>query len=329
MNVFGAVRDRTACRAAIAAFGVLSLGACSGAPEAELAAPVDIAIDGSRIFPESITSDADGAIYIGSNGGTIYRAAAGSDTAIAWVTPNEENGLLALFGVLVDDKAGLLWTCSNPNSFVPGSVQGPSTLKALDLATGALSATYEFPEGGPTACNDIAVASDGTAYASETMSGRIFTATPGSDEFTLFASGEELVGIDGIAFADDGAIYINNVRQQLVQRVEVDDAGAYAGLTTLELSMALEGPDGLRPLGGNRFLQAEGGAGRVAIVEVEGDSATIIPVQTGLDSSAGTTWVGNVGYATEGKIEFLFNPEMRDQDPGQFVIRAFNLPEES
>src|SRR5690606_25996364 len=111
----------------------------------------------------------------------------------------------------------------------------------------------------------------------------------------------------------------------LVQRVDLKD-GAYAGLTDLTLSEPVSGPDGLRALGGNRFLQAEGPGGRVAIIEVAGDSATVTPVRTGLQSSPGTASVGKVGYAIEGKIDYLFNPDLRGKDPGPFVIRAFPLP---
>jgi hypothetical protein len=83
----------------------------------------------------------------------------------------------------------------------------------------------------------------------------------------------------------------------------------------------------LRPVGGNRFLQAEGSGGRVALVEVEGERATITPIRTGLNSSPGVTRVGGTGYATEGKIGYLIDPALRGQDPGQFHIRAFALPE--
>ncbi len=316
--------DRASKRARlIGCAGALLLAACATAQSAD--APADIAIAGERVFPESIASDAAGNIYVGSNGGTIYRAAAGSREATPWVVPSAANGLKSLLGVFADDKRRVLWTCSNPNLFAQPRETGTSSLKAFDLATGALAASHDFPEGEPAACNDIAVAADGTVYATETAGGRIFALRPGADGLSLFAEGAELVGVDGIAFAGDGTLYINNVRQNLVQRVDLAN-GAYAGLTDLTLSEPVNGPDGLRALGGNRFLQAEGPGGRVAIVEVEGDSATVTPVRTDLQSSPGTASVGKVGYAIEGKIDYLFNPDLRGKDPGPFFIRAFPLP---
>jgi len=305
-----------------------TLGACGSDQAAEVVdAPQDIAINGTRVFPESITSDAAGNIYISSNGGTIYRATPGARTAEPWIVPSEQNGLLSLFGVLADESHGLLWACSNPPFGGPPQPGAVSSIKGFSLSSGELEKNFDFPAGKPTACNDLAVAEDGTLWATDTASGRIFTVAPDAAAMTLFAEGEDLVGVDGIAFADDGTLYINNVRQNLVQRVNRSGDGSYAGLTDLTLSQPVDGPDGLRPVGGHRFLQAEGTGNRVALVEVDGDSATVTTIRDGLDSSPGVTRVGPVGYATEGKIGYLFDPALQGQDPGPFIVRAFPLPE--
>lgn len=306
--------------AALAAF---ALASCASVGTAQ--APADVTIEGSRIHPESITADAAGNLYVGSVDGTIYRAAAGATTATPWIRPSADNGLTSLFGVLADDGRSLLWVCNNPPFGGPAPAGAKSGVKAFDLATGALRGNYDFPGDGPAACNDIAVDAQGVTFATDTAGGRIFSLAPGGDALALFAASPDLVGVDGIAFADDGTMYINNVRQHTVQRVD-RSGGDYAGLTTLTLSEPVNGPDALRPVSGNRFLQAEGPGNRVTYVDIEGDRAVITPIKTGLDSSPGVTHVGRVGYATEGKIGYLFDPALRDQDPGPFVIRAFPLP---
>ncbi len=291
------------------------------------AAPKDIPIRGAGIFPESITSDQAGNIYLGSGGGTIYRVPAGGQEAVPWIAPDATNGLQSLFGVLADDKGGLLWVCSNPDFFAPPAANPrPSSLKAFRLSDGVLAASHDFP-AGPAACNDIAVAADGTVFATETSGGRIFALKPGASGLELFAAGDNLVGVDGIAFADDGAMYINNVRANLVQRVRRKADGSYDGLTDLALSQAVDGPDGLRPIGGNRFLQAEGTGGRVALVEVEGDRATVTTIKDGLGASAAVTRVGRIAYTMDGKIAYKFDPALKDKDPGPFTIQAFLLPD--
>src|SRR6188768_3196710 len=78
------------------------------------AAQADIRINGSRVHPESITSDAAGNIYTGSTGGTIYRATPGAATAEPWIAPSAANGLTSTFGVLADDRRKTLWVCNNP-----------------------------------------------------------------------------------------------------------------------------------------------------------------------------------------------------------------------
>jgi len=290
------------------------------------AAPADIRIDADAVFPESVTSDEAGNIYVGSGHGVVYRAPAGAQAATAWIGAEQTGGLPSIFGVLADDRSGRLWLCANPDLFSRGAA-GVSTLMAFDLATGARQAAYPFPAGQPAACNDIAVAEDGTVFATETAGGRIFALAPGSSELALWAGGEDLVGVDGIAFAGDGTMYINNVRRNTMQRVERAAIGSFAGLTALTLSRSVSGPDGLRPLGGNCFLQAEGSAGLVALVTITGENATIEPVREGLESSPGVTRVGDVGYAAEGKIQYRIDPALRGQDPGPFMIRAFALPE--
>ena len=308
---------------AATALAVALLAGCATTPETS--APADIRINGSRVHPESITSDAAGNIYTGSVSGAIYRAAAGSETAEPWIVPSAANGLTSLFGVLADNERGLLWVCNNPPFGGPPRPGARPSLRAFDLATGALSGVYDFPGEGPAICNDIAVGGDGTTFATDTSGGRIFALAPRGNELTQFAADPGLVGIDGIAFSANGTMYINNVRANTMQRVN-RDGFAYAGVTTLSLSEPVSGPDGLRHVSGNRFLQAEGTAGRVTYVDIEGDAARITPVKTGLESSPAVTRVGNVGYAIEGKINYLVDPNLRGQDPGAFTIRAFPLP---
>ena len=300
------------------------LAGCATMSQAQ--APADIRINGSRVHPESITSDAAGNIYTGSVPGTIYRAVAGSETAEPWIAPSAENGLRSVFGVLADDKLGVLWVCDNPAFGGPPQAGARPAVKLFELGTGRFMAPFAFPEEGPAICNDIASGPDGV-FATDTSGGRIFRVISALPGVTLFAASPELVGIDGIAFAEDGTMYINNVRQHTVQRVNRNADGSYAGLTTLTLSEPVNGPDGLRHVSGNRFLQAEGPGNRVTYVDIEGDRAVITPVKTGLESSPGVTRVGNVGYATEGKINYLFDPALRGQDPGAFIIRAFPLPD--
>ncbi len=310
---------RLAAGVALAA-GVLAAGALTAGALAQ-PAPRDVRIDDTDVYPESVTSTADGTIYAGSLKGNVYRAPPGAATAEAWIRANETNGLLTVFGVLADETSGTLWLCSVPNLFGPERSDGVSSLMAFDLETGAFEGAYAFPPP-ESVCNDVTIGPDGTAYASDTSNGRIFALAPGADALTLYGEDEALVGIDGLAFSADGVLYVNNVQSNKMFRVETDADGRMAGLTELALSHALGGPDSLRLIDGNRFLQAEGTIGRLAAVTIEGDSAELTVLTDELTSSPGATPVGDTAYVIESRIRYLTDPELAGQDPGEFIIHA-------
>src|SRR5690606_26118453 len=156
---------------------------------------------------------------------------------------------------------------------------------------GANKGEYPFPPPA-SVCNDVAIARDGTAYATDTQNGRIFELAKGASALTLYGEDRSLVGVDGIAFAEDGTMYVNNVRSNQIVRV-ADNNGSMGALTVLELSAPIAGPDGFHPLGGNRFLQAEGNSGRVSLVTIEGNRAVIEVLTDEFGSSPGVTAVGN------------------------------------
>jgi sugar lactone lactonase YvrE len=300
-----------------------ALGACAAQPQAA-AARGDIPIDGKNVHPESITSSADGSVFIGSMSGTIYRAGPQDRVARPFITPSADNGLRATYGVLADDRSGRLWVCSvAPMGRAPGPAQ-PSEVVAFDLKTGALTGRWPFPAPGGT-CNDIAIAADGTAYATDTPGGRILKLAKGGSALEVVASHQSLRGIDGIAFGPRGEMYINNVQRHELWRVELTANPAEPKLTLLQASQKMQGPDGLRPIGGNRFLQAESSGGRITLVSIEGDRAEITLVKQ-LQSTPGVTLVGNTIYTIDGKIDYLIKPELRGQDPGEFRAIAIPMP---
>src|SRR5690606_25959038 len=302
--------------AAVAAVAAVAVSGCA-AQDAQDAPPVtggDIRIDGRNVHPESIGSSADGSVFIGSMSGTVYRAGPGESVAKPFITPSAENGLRAVFGVLADDAGRRLWVCSvaNPFARAAGPAQ-PSEVAAFDLNSGALVGRWPFPAPGGT-CNDIAIGPDGAAYATDTPGARILRLRPGAAALEVVASHPDLNGIDGIAFAADGTMYINNVRSHTLWRVNLTANPAAPQLTQLKANRTMEGPDGLRPVGPNRFLQAEGQGGRVTLVTITGDDADIQVVRDGLSSTPGATLVGNTIYTVEGKIDYLIDPQLRGQD---------------
>jgi hypothetical protein len=197
-------------------------------------------------------------------------------------------------------------------------------LIALDLKSGAKKSVHVFPAPGGV-CNDIAVARDGTVYATDTSNGRLLRLPRNGQELQVVGADPRLNGIDGLAFAEDGTLYVNSVTRNSMVRVELLRDGGMGTLTELALSQPVAGPDGLRPIANNRFLQAEGTSGRITEVTIEGDTAHIRTLRDGLTSSPGVTLVGTTAYAIEGKIGYLIDPKLKGKDPGPFKILAIPL----
>ena len=87
-----------------------------------------------RIFPESLTSTRDGAIYFGSLGqDAVYRAGKNDSQATVWIKPKTAN-MQTVLGVFADEKAGVLWVCTSASGGRNGQpVVGETALKAFSL----------------------------------------------------------------------------------------------------------------------------------------------------------------------------------------------------
>jgi sugar lactone lactonase YvrE len=271
-----------------------------------------------RIFPESLTSTRNGAIYFGSLGqDAVYRAASGSAVATSWIKPKTA-GLQSVLGVLADERAGVLWVCASATGGRNGApVVGETALKAFTLKDGSLKASYPFPGNG--LCNDIAVARDGTVYATDTTQGRVLRLKKGASSLDVWASDPmQLATADGIALLADGAVYVNSVGQGTLMRIAVNGDGSAAAIVKLEPSQPLQGPDGMRSAGNRTLLLVEGG--RLDEVTINGDKATVKVLKDGMPGITAVTLVGDTAYLAEARL----NARNGTADPGPF--RALSVP---
>src|ERR1035437_533019 len=148
---------------------LIALGAIASHSPAAQAQMAPVTIDGERIFPESLDSGTDGTLYIGSIGkGAVFRALPGASKATLWIEKSA-NKLSAVLGVVADDAHGRLWVCSSDLN----RLGEPVSLKSFDIKSGALVGDYPFPESKGH-CNDVVIAKDGTAYATDTPNARVF-----------------------------------------------------------------------------------------------------------------------------------------------------------
>jgi sugar lactone lactonase YvrE len=299
----------------------VALSAVLVAPCLAFAQQPQIIIDDKRSFPESLTSTADGTIILGSlDHGTIYRAPRGAAKATPWIPPGQD-GLARVLGVFAHDASNTLWACTNTTD--PQAKD--ATLKAFDLASGTLKGSYPFPEGG--LCNDIDVARNGTTFATDTRGGRILALKPGATALTVWAADAKWVGIDGIAILADGSVLFNNVRENQLVRVAVNADGTAGTATVLELSQPISGPDGMRAMRDGRTIMVENRSGKVDLVRVEGNKATIDTIKDGFTQSLTAVTVdGNTAWVIETKFAYRNDPQFKDKDPEPFGATAVPLP---
>jgi hypothetical protein len=227
--------------------------------------------------PESITVAPNGDLILGSAGSSkIYRAKKGSEKAEVFIDVSAD-GAGTFLGVLADASSNTLWACQIYTS-PPGS--GPRTaLRGFDLKTGTAKFRWELP-GEKTLCNDFVVGPDKALYISDTVGAKIWRLKPGAAAPEVFSDDRTLYGIDGITFIGD-TLYENNVIFNKLYRVPVDASGKAGKPLDIWMDKPVKGPDGMRAANGKLFL-TENAAGKVDMVTINGDTATITVLQEGL-----------------------------------------------
>lgn len=254
------------------------------------AAEADVVIHEDNPNAESMTSTADGALIFGSmSKSEVFRAAKGAASAEIWIKPGT-NGLQRILGVFADQRSGVLWVCSSGT---------PTSLKTFDLASGAPKGSYDFP-GGTGTCNDIATASDGTVYATDTTGSRIVRLPKGASALEVWSADPKLAGgIDGIALGDDRTVYINTFFTGRLVRIAIGPDGKAGAITELNLSKPISRPDGMRFLEKDTFLLAEG-AGRADRVTIHGDNAIVEVLKEGLEGPRAVALTGDTVWVLVG-----------------------------
>jgi streptogramin lyase len=298
---------------------------------AAIAETRSIALPGRRAFPESLTSTADGTLFIGRLGdGGIVRANARSGEVAVFVPPGASESR-SILGVFADERANMLWACSNDLSALggpSGSGDSRSALKGFDLRTGAAKRSVPLP-GAHAFCNDIAVDARGAIYVTDSAGPNVLRLPAGASTFEVFATSPQFsppeggIGLDGIAFGHDGNLYVTTYTAGGLFRVDIKE-GRAASVTKLHGSSSLTRPDALRSLGENRFLLIEG-SGTLDRVSISGDSFAAAPIRGGFREPTSVTRVESTAWVSEGQLAFFFDPARRKSSPS-LPFRIYAVP---
>jgi len=274
---------------------LIAIVVAASSPFAQAQGRSEITVNDTGIQAENVTSSEDGTVFFGSTAkGTIYRAAPGAAQAEPWIQASTA-GLTNVLGLLADDKRGTLWVCQNNTGGRGGApVVGQTALRSFDLKSGAAKGTYPLPSNGGV-CNDMAIAADGTVYATESFANRVHRLRPGATALDVWSTDQRFGGIDGIAILADGAVYVNTFVGGELFRIPVNPDGSAGTIVKIEASMPFSRPDGLRSVGPRTLLQAEG-QGRMTELTIDGTRANVRVLKDGLSGATGVTLVGDTAF---------------------------------
>ncbi|MFP2904076.1 SMP-30/gluconolactonase/LRE family protein [Pyxidicoccus sp. 3LFB2] len=271
-----------------------------GQQSAELRAGV-LVVPGDNFYPESVAIAPNGTLFTSSiTTGQIVKYAPFSSTAQTFVKAGVNVGTA---GIFVDAARNTLWACAVDLSFAT-----PTALRAFDLGTGALTASYTVPDGG--VCGDIAMAR-GDVYFTDTLVPRIFRVrwpaggsnAPASGTLELWStdplySGEGFLQINGLAFDGLNTFYTNNYSTGTVVKVKLKLDGTATAATQLP-GAPFSNPDGIRMLDVNTLLVTEN-AGALTKVNVNTGARTV--VTSLLDQPTSVVVEGRYAWVSEGQV---------------------------
>src|ERR1700723_3854801 len=263
----------------------------------QAAAAAEILIADAKSQPESLTIAPGGVLIVGSASTPfVYKVRPGSTTAEKFVDASAEGPGTFFLGMLADAATNTLWTCQLTP--VPGiaPVKRHTALRGFDLSTGAQKLRWNLP-GDNSTCNDFAIGPDKALYISDTANSRIYKLASGASTAELFLEDRALYGIDGITFLN-GTLYVNNVFSNNLYRIPVDAAGKPGQPVDIWMDQPVKGPDGMRPANG-KLLLAENGSGKISVITVNGDKASVRVIKEGLQTPTAVEPAGDVIWIAE------------------------------
>jgi sugar lactone lactonase YvrE len=194
---------------------------------------------------------------------------------------------------------------------VPGTtqVQRHTAVRGFDLSTGAPKLRWNLP-GDNSMCNDLSIGPDKALYITDTANSKIYKLSAGATNAELFLENRLLNGVDGITFLD-GILYVNNVVFNKLYRIPVDAAGNAGQPVDIWMDRPVKGPDGMRAVHG-KLLLAENGSGKIAVLTIHDDEASVTVVKEGLMTPTAVEPAGDTIWFSErgaGKAESIPMPK--------------------
>ncbi len=260
------------------------------------ASAAEVLIGDTSSQPESLTVAPGGVLIVGSASTPfVYKVRSGSSSAEKFIDASAEGPGTFFFGMLADAATNTLWTCQLTPVPDKKPVQRHTALRSFDLKTGKPKIRWDLP-GDNSTCNDFAIGPDKALYVTDTANSKIYRLPAGATAAELLLEHRALYGIDGITFLD-GALYVNNVFSNNLYRIPID--GGKAGQPVdIWMDQPMKGPDGMRAAKG-KLIVAENGSGKISVITVNGDKASVTVIKEGLNTPTAVEPAGDTIWIAE------------------------------
>lgn len=180
----------------------------------------NVKVYGSFRFAESCTFDPERNLILAMNAG-VPQNMQENDGYVSLINPDGSVHTAKWIG---DDRDGLTLNQPLGSAIHDGVlyVADTDTVRTFNLASGQPLMSHSVAEAGANGLNGIAVAQDGTIYASNTRDPqRVYRVTP-DGEASVFVDGSPLQLPNGVAVDNDGNVVVVNVGNNHVMTFNSD-----------------------------------------------------------------------------------------------------------
>jgi sugar lactone lactonase YvrE len=175
-----------------------------------------------------------------------------------------------------------------------------------------LKGSYDLPGGG--FANDLTLDGQGNLYVTDSWTPRILRLRPGGSALEEWINdpqlGVEQWSLNGIDFDRScNTIFTVNQRAGQLFRISIEQDGSPGAVTWVRTSGELRRPDGLKVIDLNTLATAEGGAGGISVLSMEGDTAQVRRVSEGLDGVTTFAFYQGSAWIVEGQSDHFWDPD--------------------
>ena len=161
------------------------------------------------LLPEGTAWDPKRRELLLSSGRRRTVVAVAADGSCRDVLPEADDGLLAVLGMTVDAATDALWVASAAAPFMVGAKPaeaGRTMISRIDLARGRVAVSYPLPT--PGLLNDVALARNGTVYATESRGGAVYRLPRGGSALQTVLAPGSLESPNGIVVLPGGQLLV-------------------------------------------------------------------------------------------------------------------------